>query len=256
MMKMLDVQLSLVNMGMESIKIDELETKIVVFPDLHTPLPFGNVKEEVIEVVDATAATSTVASPINNNSKEERLFQNAEIENDMMDLSTASQTVAIDYENVKKGTNRKSDQNNEEWKKTQFKCELCEFTSFTRFSIKKHQLRHNQKPFKCNNCSKSFNDKETLSMHKKEHDELMPYSCSRCKSGFRQKDDKDKHEQSCKPSGRYNCKQCNFTCNSKTGLKSHEKMHSYRFCDHCNKTFSTTWNLQQHKQQILRKSLT
>lgn len=253
MMKLLNVQLSLINLGMKSHKIDQLEPKVVVVPYPHKPLPI-EVKEEVIENVDGIATSTTAVSPVKDISEAQQLPLKAEIEKETSLVSSADQTVVIDYENLKRGVNRKSDQDKKESRKTHFKCDICDFTSFTRFSIKKHQLTHKLKTYKCNECSKSFNDKETLSIHKKEHGEEMAYSCSRCKRGFFQKDDKDQHEKLCKPNSHYNCKQCDFSCNSKIGLISHEKTHVQNFCDHCNKTFTSSWNLQQHRRCISRRS--
>lgn len=250
MIELLDVQLSLTNLGMKSTKIDRLEPEVPIAAFQHKPLPVC-IKNEVIEIVDTTA-TSTAISPVKDNPEEERWPLNAKSEEESY-LSSADQTVAIDYENLKNGAHRKSDQ-----KKTQFKCNCCEFTSFTKTVIKKHQITHNNnkiKTYKCNDCSKSFNNKEKLSMHKKEHGEEMPYFCSICKRGFFQKDEKDQHEKSCKSSAHYNCQQCDFTCNSRKGLMSHEKTHLIHFCNHCNKKFTSGWNLLQHKQSILRRSV-
>lgn len=247
MMKLLNVQLSLTNLGMENTEIDRLEPTVAVVP------LSACIKEEMVEIVDATTTCSAV-SPNKDNSEEKQSPSKAKIEIETYP-SSADQTVAIDYENVKKDANRKSDQHKKELKKTQFKCDLCEFTSFTRISMKKHQLTHKTKIiYECNDCSKSFNDFEKLSTHKKEHGKEMPYFCSRCKHGFFHKDNKDQHEKSCKSNGHYNCKQCDFTSNSKIGLMSHERTHSYHFCDHCNKNFTSSWNLHQHKKCILRRS--
>lgn len=248
MMKLLNVQLSFIfNLEMKSKNIDQLEPKVAVVPHVA-------VKEELIEIFDAIDTATTAVSPVKDNLEVQQLPLKPEIEKETSLRSTADETLAIDYETVKKGANRKSDADKKESKKTPFNCDLCEFKTFTRFSIKKHQLSHKIITFECNNCSKSFDDKEKLSMHMKEHSKEMPYSCSRCKCGFFQKEDKNQHEKSCKPSGQYYCKQCNFSCNSKIGLMSHEKIHAQIVCDHCNKHFSSNWNLQQHKRCISRRS--
>lgn len=257
MMKLLNVQLSLTNLGMEKMEIDQKVPKVVVVAMSHKSLPLC-IKKEIIEVSEATATSverSKTHSPDEANAEEEQLPPYAEIR-EVTDSCNADQTVAIDYENVKKSAQKcqKIYQDNKESKKIQFKCHFCEFTTYTRISLKKHELVHKiPKAHKCEQCSKAFNTKEKLFAHKKEH---SAYFCSRCKRDFSQMDEKDKHEKSCKLSGHYCCKQCDFTCNSKLGLMNHERTHiELLSCEHCNKLFSSNWNLQQHKKSILRRSV-
>lgn len=68
----------------------------------------------------------------------------------------------------------------------QFKCDLCEYKSRTKYSLKRHVKYHisGEKPYCCKECGQFFTTKEKLTNHERVHYENKKYSCPLCPKMF------------------------------------------------------------------------
>lgn len=56
--------------------------------------------------------------------------------------------------------------NNSSKRCTEYSCSICEYSTFYVFNIKRHvRLHTGELPYKCNFCSKHFNEKKSLISH-------------------------------------------------------------------------------------------
>lgn len=56
--------------------------------------------------------------------------------------------------------------NNSSKRCTEYSCSVCEYSTFYVFNIKRHvRLHTGELPYKCNFCSKHFNEKKSLISH-------------------------------------------------------------------------------------------
>ena len=50
-----------------------------------------------------------------------------------------------------------------------------------------------ERPYACDKCDQTFQDKSLLNMHKKIHSYEKPYLCHKCEKTFKHKSDLNKH---------------------------------------------------------------
>lgn len=125
-------------------------------------------------------------------------------------------------------------------------CELSE---------QKH-INKDEKPFKCDECQKTFVTNWTLSIHKRLHTGVKPYHCDECDKSFSQKILLERHKLKLKGKYRFKCEQCTKTFLFKGDLARHERTHSGQKpfqCDVCQKCFTFKHILVTHKQIHLSK---
>lgn len=102
-----------------------------------------------------------------------------------------------------------------------FKCELCSKAFILNHELQKHYLIHKpERPFKCNLCPKAFKHPQLLRIHIDTHG-LNEYQCKYCELKFKELISCRKHER-------------NFHCKNK--LK----------CNYCYKTFSEAKFKEEH----------
>lgn len=67
-----------------------------------------------------------------------------------------------------------------------YQCHLCEIQVTTYSGLKMHiKCRHlNLREYKCDYCSKAFNQKKTLASHLMQHSNIRIYVCDKCGKGF------------------------------------------------------------------------
>merc|ERR1712130_25802 len=83
---------------------------------------------------------------------------------------------------------------------SQYQCNLCSKTFRWDSSLNSHmQAAHNNSSpgFQCNDCGRSFKDKNNYKKHTFTHSTSKPYACTMCRKGFIRKDLLKKHEISC-----------------------------------------------------------
>ncbi|XP_039081484.1 zinc finger protein 75D isoform X3 [Hyaena hyaena] len=122
--------------------------------------------------------------------------------------------------------------------------------------LSKHKDLHGkghagEKPFKCQECEKSFRVSSDLIKHQRIHTEEKPYKCQQCDKRFRWSSDLNKHlmaHQGIKP---YRCSWCGKSFSHNTNLHTHLRIHTGEKpfkCYECGKRFIQNSHLIKHQR--------
>ena len=122
------------------------------------------------------------------------------------------------------------------------------------FTSKDDLLKHNcvdvlhvWKRFKCDLCTKAFENKYSLALHKKTHTDEKLYECEICKKAFSSISALTCHKRVHTGENPFECEICEKTFSDSSALASHKRIltgeQPYE-CEICKKTFSDSGNLQ------------
>lgn len=127
-------------------------------------------------------------------------------------------------------------------------CPICGI--LVKVKMKHHLLRHTDpdgRPFKCNQCDKSYSIKKTLADHVRQAHQNVRYSCEICQKQFVSRDVLRVHKK-LHSNEQHRCQQCGQTFVQRVYLLKHQAMHEQkRFaCEDCGKTFRFKELMKQH----------
>ncbi|XP_077297458.1 uncharacterized protein LOC143919140 [Arctopsyche grandis] len=112
-------------------------------------------------------------------------------------------------------------------------------------------LHNREKPFKCDNCLKSFSSKYELVSHLRSHTEEKPYKCEICLKSFTRNSHLQVHKKLHTGIRPHKCEVCLKSFTQKSHLRTHEKLHTGikpHKCDTCLKSFKHKYQLVSHKK--------
>jgi KRAB domain-containing zinc finger protein len=136
-----------------------------------------------------------------------------------------------------------------------FCCDLCDYSSYHREEIERHNAVHLGKTYyKCDHCDKAYSQKVQLvghvnTIHKNE------FQCDQCDKAFARNETLQTHIKAIHTV--YSCDFCFYSSNKRIDVERHsETVHlgkkDFR-CDYCDKSFGRKTNLQAHINAIHKK---
>jgi KRAB domain-containing zinc finger protein len=142
-------------------------------------------------------------------------------------------------------------------KPTKYRCSDCEYATDVQQNFTTHRRTHTgEKPFKCNECESTFNQKPHLNHHIKAiHMKIKgsKHKCSECDYATDVSTSYINHSRIHSGEKPFKCKECEAAFAQKHHLSSHIRKHTgekpYE-CDECGKTFGIKSSLTRHKRTI------
>ncbi|GFR65344.1 zinc finger protein 585A [Elysia marginata] len=137
-------------------------------------------------------------------------------------------------------------------------CHICDKYIHHEYFFNQHMRVHElgEKPFKCDQCDKSFMRKAYLKAHQVLHTGKKPYQCSLCDRGFMIKKQLEIHVKTHTGVKEHKCSICSKDFFSKDDLCKHMSRHSkHHLCDLCGSSFPSNFRLKRHYKNIHHKNI-
>ncbi|XP_017498794.2 zinc finger protein 394 isoform X1 [Manis javanica] len=132
-----------------------------------------------------------------------------------------------------------------------YKCNNCEKSFKQRSDLCKHQRTHTgEKPYECQACGKSFSQSAALIKHQRTHTGDKPYTCPKCGDSFRQSSHLNRHQRIHIGEKHYICNKCGETCHISNRFR-HQRIHKGEkcyTCEECEKSFKWCSDLYKHQR--------
>lgn len=132
-------------------------------------------------------------------------------------------------------------------------CQFCDYKTQKISHLKRHELTHIGKKYKCHDCPKSFNELTKLRTHQNsKHQGQARYKCDKCSRTFSSKGGIMYHQQTKhNNSYKYKCETCDKGFNTIQHYLGHKNTHTGvrpYVCEKCNIGFSYPSVLTSHKR--------
>ena len=145
--------------------------------------------------------------------------------------------------------------------KKEFFCEKCSKYFSTSGNLRTHIMiiHDNYRPFKCTfpNCTKKYATISKLVAHERTHTGIKPFICQICQKSFNEKGNLKAHLKFHSEIRPFKCPLCDKRYKSNVHLKDHIRIQHYQIkkfrCQFCNKSFGRTSALKVHVRKHIDK---